>query len=223
MRRYSAAASIASVRSVPRKRGSGFLLCFLGSRLRGDERTSALVMLVPVRVMVVVMAMPMPVPMPVPVPMMMIVGAAFGIKRRFDRLQPCAEPAQHLLDDVIAPDAQPFADDLNVDVTIADVPSKPRQVVAVRGGDFNERLGPPDDPYDRAVLEHQAVAVAQRSGLRKIEQEFRSALAAQHDTAAMAVMRVECDRVDGLRLFPMAGSFNVVNALHRSNLANPAV
>jgi hypothetical protein len=160
-------------------------------------------------IMIVVMAVMMIVAV------MLIVGAALGIERRFDRRQPRAEPAKHLLDDVIAPDAQPFADDLDVDVTIADVPSKPRQVVAIDSGDFNERLGPPDDPHDCAVLEHQPVAIAQRGGLRKVEQEFRAALAAQHDPAAMAVMRIERDRVDSRRLVPMSGRFNVVNALHR--------
>src|SRR6202167_4592688 len=94
--------------------------------------------------------------------MMMIVGAAFGIKRRFDRRQPRAEPAQHIFDDVIAPDAQPLADDLHVEVTIADMPGQPRQVVNVRSGDFNERLGPSHDAGDRGVLAHQTVTLAQR-------------------------------------------------------------
>ena len=115
--------------------------------------------------------------------MMMIVGAAFGIKRRFDRRQPCAEPAQHIFDNVIAPDAQSLADDLDVDVTIADMPREACQIVSIRSGDF-------------------------------IEQEFRAAFAAQHDAAAMAVMRVERDRVDGLRLIPMSGGFDVACALH---------
>jgi hypothetical protein len=32
----------------------------------------------------------------------------------------------------------------------------------------------------------------------------------------MAVMGIECDRVDGLRLIPMSGGFDVVCALHGS-------
>src|SRR5580700_7302281 len=127
MRRYSAAASDAFGLAVLRGRINL-------RRFRGDERTGALVMLVPVVIMVVVMAVMMIAAV------MLIVGAALGIERRFDRRQPRAEPAKHLLDDVIAPDAQPFADDLDVDVTIADVPSKPRQVVAIDSGDFNEGL-----------------------------------------------------------------------------------
>jgi hypothetical protein len=152
--------------------------------------------------------------MAVIVAVVMIVGAALRIKWRFDGRQPCAEPAEHIFDDVIAPDAQPLADNLHVDVTITNVPGQPRQIVAVGSGDFNKRLRPSDDADDRAVLEHQAVAVAQRGGLWEIEQEFCAALAAQHDAAAMAVMRIECDRVDRRRLIPMSGGFDVVCAFH---------
>src|ERR1700733_10909393 len=108
MRRYSAAAS--TLLSSPALRGR---IDFPG--FRGDERTSALVMLV--AVVVVFMVMMMAVAVFVTLSRMMIVGAALGIKRRFERRQPCAEPAQHIFDDVIAPQAQPLADDLHVDVT----------------------------------------------------------------------------------------------------------
>ena len=57
-----------------------------------------------------------------------------------------------------APDAQSLADDLDVDVTIADMPREACQIVSIRSGDFNQRLGPPNDADDRAVVEHQAVA-----------------------------------------------------------------
>ena len=52
------------------------------------------------------------------------------------------------------------------------------------------------DAHDRAVVEHEAVAVAQRDRLRQVEQEFRAALAGQHDAAAVALAGVEHDAVD---------------------------
>ena len=75
--------------------------------------------------------------MAVPVPLMMIVSAALGVEWRLDRHEPRAKPAQHVFDDVIAPDAQPLARDLHVDMPIADMPSEPCQIVAVRSGDFD--------------------------------------------------------------------------------------
>ena len=41
------------------------------------------------------------------------------------------------------------------------------QATALRDGD--ERFRPADDPHDRAVIQHQPVAVAQRRRLRQIE------------------------------------------------------
>ena len=203
--------SAGSVRSFPRKRESRRALRLLGPRLRGDERNNGLVMLVVAMIVAVVV---MTVAVLVSMPVLGIVGAALWIERRFHRRQSCAEPAQHIFNNVIAPDAKPLAHNLHVDVTIADMPGKPRQIVAVRGGDFNERLGPPDDADDRTIFQHQAIAVAQRSRLRQIEQEFGAALTIKHDAAAMAVVGIEGHGIDGLCLVPMSGGFDVVCALH---------
>ena len=35
-----------------------------------------------------------------------VIGAAFGIERRFDFDHPCAQPFHHFLDHVVTPDAQ---------------------------------------------------------------------------------------------------------------------
>jgi hypothetical protein len=198
---------MASIRPFPRKRESGSSLRVLGARLRGDERISALVMLGAATLVVMMMVA-------TAMGVAVFIGAAFGIERRFERLKPRAEPAQHIFDHVIAADAQPLADNLDVDVTIADVPSEAGQIVGVRGGDFDKRLGPADDPDDRAVLEHEAVAVPERDGLRKIEQEFCATLAAQHHAPAMTFVRVERNRIDSACLIPMSGGLDIARALH---------
>jgi hypothetical protein len=94
------------------------------------------------------------------------------------------------------------------------VPGEAGQIVRVAGGDFDKRLWPADDPDYRTVLEHEAIAVAERDGLRKIEQKFCAALAAQHHAPAMTFVRVERDRIDGACLIPMSGGFDVAGALH---------
>ena len=101
---------------------------FLGPRLRGDERRSGrftpvrppLVMIVAVMIAAVRMAA------------VLFVGALLRIEWRLDRRQAGAEPAQHVLDHVVAANAQPIADDLHVDVAVADVPGEPRQLVSIR-------------------------------------------------------------------------------------------
>jgi hypothetical protein len=159
--------------------------------------------------MVVVVAMMMAVCVA-----LVIVGAMLRIERRFKRRQPRAEPAQHVFDHMIAPDAQPVADDLNVNVPIADVPGEPRQLVRVRRRNLDQRFGPADNPHDPAIVEHDAIAIAQSGGLRQIKQKPRATLAAQDNAAAMALIGIKRDGIDGGRGVPMAGGSNFVRTLH---------
>ncbi len=108
---------------------------------------------------------------------------------------------------MIAADAEPVAGDLHVDVPIADVPGEPRQLVGIGRGDFNERLRPADNAHDGAIIQQKPIAVTQRRGLRQIEQKRRAALAGQNDAAAMPIMRIEHDRIDGSRRDPSGRRF----------------
>ena len=79
-----------------------------------------------------------------------------------------AEPAHHLLQHVIAADAEPVADDLHVGVAVAEVPGEPHQSRAASAPPISsQRLGLPGHQHDRAVVEHEAVAVAQRRRPRR--------------------------------------------------------
>ncbi len=145
---------------------------------------------------------------------MLIVGAVLGIERRFDRRQPRAKPSQHVFDHVVTPDAQPVAGDLHVDVPVADMPRKPRQLTRIRRRDLDKRLGAPDNPDDAAIVKNEAIAVMQGCGLRQIEQKSRTAFAAQDHAAAMAFMGIERDRIDGAGGVPLAGGLDFVRTLH---------
>ena len=143
-----------------------------------------------------------------------IVGAVLRIERRFERRQPRAEPLQHVLDYVVAPDPQPIADDLHIDVPVTDMPGEPRQLMRIRRRDLDERLRPADNPDDGAVVKDQAIAIVQGCGLRQIEQKARTALAAEDDAAAMALMGIERDGIDRAGGIPVAGGFDFMRTLH---------
>ena len=84
----------------------------------------------------------------------------------------------------------------------------------VRDGDLGQRLGLPRHQHDPAVVEHDAVAVAQRHGLVEVQQELGAALALEHDAAAMPVARIEHDEVDRVGWIPEARAANGPAALH---------
>jgi len=166
-------------------------------------------MVVPVAMMSMIMTMRVIVAV-----RMLPVSAMLRIERRLHRRKPRAEPAQHLLDHMIAANAQPVADDLHVDVPVADMPGEPRQFVTVGGGDFDQRLRPADDAHDAAVIEHKTITVTERRRLRQVEQEGRAALAGQNGAAAMALMRIERNLIDGAGAVPMARGLDCMRAFH---------
>ena len=164
-------------------------------------------------VTLVTMTMRMIVPMPTAV-RVLAVGALLRIEWRVNRSEPRGEPAQHILDHMIAANAQPITDDLHVDMPVTDVPGKPRQFVAVGGGDFDQRLRPTDDAHNAAVVEHETIAVAQSGRLRQVEQKRRAPLAGQNDAAAMPLMCVERNLIDRTGAVPVAGRFDRTRAFH---------
>ena len=128
-------------------------------------------MIVVARVVVIMLMMPVIVTMRMSVAKSVAMTVRLGvrallrIKRRVEGSQQSAEPPQHVLDHMIAANTQPVADDLHLDVPVADVPGEPRQRMAVRGDDFDQRLRAADDPHNAAIVEHKTVAVAQSDDL----------------------------------------------------------
>jgi hypothetical protein len=176
-----------------------------------------MMMIVDLRVIMVVRAI-VTVHMIVPV-RMPPVGAMLWIEWHFHRREPRAEPAQHVLDHMVTANAQPIADDLHVDMPVADMPGEPRQFVTIGRGDFDQRLRPAGDAHDAAVVEHETVTVTQCRRLRQVEQEGRAALAGQNGTAAMALMRIERNLIDGAGAVPLACDLDCMRAFHSAHQA----
>jgi hypothetical protein len=128
--------------------------------------------------------------------MILPVGAGLGLERRLYGGKMRAEPAQHLFQHAILPDAQPLAHDLNVGVAVSDVPGEARKLLRGRGRDLDQRLWLAGNQDDGAVVEHEAVAVVQHGRVRKIEQDLCAPLAAQDHAATMALIRIEHHPVD---------------------------
>jgi hypothetical protein len=186
----------------------------LGPRFRADERSKALAIIVIVVARVVVIMFMMLITKSVAMTVRLGVSALLRIKRRIDRSQQSAEPPQHVLDHMIAANTQPVADDLHLDVPVADVPGEPRQRMAIGGGDFDQRLRAADDPHDATIVEYETVAVAQGDDLRQIEQKSRTALAGQNNPAALPLVRVKENLIDRAAAVPTARRLDGMRALH---------
>jgi hypothetical protein len=157
--------------------------------------------------MIVARVMPMPVvvmrlvvaPMVV-VPMILAgaggISAAFGIERRLDLDYARAKPLHHLLDHVVAPDAQTPGHDLRRQMAVAEMPSDPDQVVRIGAANFQQRFRRRDHLDQPAVVEHQRVAAPERNGVFQIEQKLKPARAGHRHAPPVPVVEIEHDGVD---------------------------
>ena len=129
------------------------------------------------------------------------IGAALGIERRLDLDHAGAQTLDHRLDDVIAADAQAFRHDLRRQMTVAEMPGDPDQVMRVGAANLHQRLRRRDHFHQPAVIEHQRIAAAERDGVLEIEQEFEPARARHRHPPPMPVVEIEHDGV-GRRFRP---------------------
>ena len=152
-----------------------------------------------------------------PVHAAVAIGAALGIERRLDRRDHGAEAFEHRLDDMIAADAQPVAEQFRRQMAVAEMPGDADQMRGIARRHLGEVFRRRHDGDDAAVLEHQPIAMAQRHGARQVEQE-RSAAGRRHRDAP-PVPRIEIEQ-HGIRrrLRPQAGWINGNGADHLTPL-----
>jgi hypothetical protein len=129
------------------------------------------------------------------------IGAALGIERRFDLDHACTQSLHHCLDDMIAPDPQAARRDLCRQMTVAEVPGDPDQMLRISTANLDQRLRRRDDLDQPGIVKHQCVAAAQDGGIFQIEQEFESARPRHRHPPAMTIVEIEHDGI-GRRLIP---------------------
>jgi len=125
------------------------------------------------------------------------IGAAFGIERRLDLDDAGAETFHHFLDDVIAADAQATGGDLGRQVAVAEMPGKAHEMAGIGAADLDQRFRRSHHLDAAAVFQHESVAAAQGDGVFEIKQELQSARPRHCHAAAMAIVEIEDDGVDG--------------------------
>ena len=146
--------------------------------------------------------------------MLMMRRTGLRIERRVERRDRGAEARRHLLQHVIAPDAEPVADDLHVGMAVAEVPGELHQRERGPDGNLSQGFGLTGHQHDPAIVHHDAVAIAQRDGFIEVQQELGAAFALEHDATAVPVARIEHDKVTCVGRIPESGAANSPAALH---------
>src|SRR6201999_4678682 len=115
---------------------------------------------------------------------------------------------------MVAADAQPVADDLDIGVAVAEMPGEPDGIERAARADLNQGLRRAIHQNDRAIIEQESIALAQGHRLFEIEQEFTALFGGQHNAPPVAVAGIEHDAVDGRRRIPITRTSNRYNASH---------
>jgi hypothetical protein len=145
------------------------------------------------------------------------VGAAFRIERRLDLDHASAEPSHHVLDDMIAANAQSAPGDLSRQMAVAEMPGDANQMLRILAADFHQWLRRSHDFDQPAVFEQQRVAAAQCDGMLKIEQESQPARARHRHSPAVAIIEIEHHSI-GRRFAPAVMRLNLRRADHSQTL-----
>ena len=146
------------------------------------------------------------------------IGAAFGIERRLDLDDAGAEPLHHRLDDMISANAQALRHNLRRQMTVAEVPGDPDQMMRIAALDLDQRLGCGNHLDQAAVFQHQRIAAAQRDRMFEIEQELKPAGADHRHPPPVAIVEIEHDGIDR-RLAPAILTADLRGADHGETLA----
>lgn len=175
----------------------------------------------------------MPFPMPVTMVMVMVmvvvvsldtavtVGPSLRIEGGDERCHPSPETLHHVLDHMVAPNAQRAGNKLGRQVAVAQVPGNAQQGVRRRGLYLDKVLGRGEHRDDAPVRKPQAVAVMKVNRLRHVEEHLRAARAIEHGAAAVPVLPVKHDTV-GRGGFPGAGGQDFRDRYHALSSASAA-
>jgi hypothetical protein len=142
------------------------------------------------------------------------VGAAFRIEGRGHRRHPGAEALQHILDHVVAAQAQPVRQDLDIEVPVAEMPGEAGKFRGVLRLHLGQGFGFGHDLDDAAVFQDDPVIHAQRDDVGEVEQDLAAPDRVQHGAALVAAIEVEDDGIDDGGLVIGAGGGDGTGAEH---------
>ena len=144
-----------------------------------------------------------------------MIGADFGIERRFQINDLSAKPSYHFGDNVIGANPQPLADDLYGQMPISKMPRNTQKIRRNGGRNFEQRLGGGADPKVAATLQFETVTLSQKVRARQIQQVGLPRSCDEANATPMPVDRGERHFVERCFLRPCPPSMHRNRPPHR--------
>jgi hypothetical protein len=149
---------------------------------------------------------------------LMMVGPTLRLERAFDLDHLGAKPCEHVGDDVILADAQPFRPDLGFEMPVAKMPGQPHLVQPISALDLEQRLRFGDDLDQPPIFKHIRIAMGERRCFGEIDQHFKAAHRGDHTPTSAAILKGQHDAVgDGFE-FDLGGGHERMGVEHETYL-----
>jgi hypothetical protein len=149
---------------------------------------------------------------------LVMVGPTLRLEWAFDLDYLGAKPSEHVGDDVILADAQPFRPDLGFQMPVAKMPGQPHLVQPIAALDLEQRLRFSDDLDQPPIFEHIRIAMGERRCLGEIDQHFKAAHRGDHTPTSAAILKGKHDAVgDGFE-FDLGGGHERMGVEHETFL-----
>jgi hypothetical protein len=149
---------------------------------------------------------------------LMMVSPTLRLERAFDLDHLGAKPSEHVGDDVILADAQPFRPDLGFEMPVAKMPGQPHLVQPIAALDLEQRLRFGDDLNQPPIFEHIRIAMGERGCFGEIDQHFKAAHRGDHTPTSAAILKGQHDAVgDGFE-FDLGGGHERMGVEHETFL-----
>ena len=142
------------------------------------------------------------------------VRTALGLKGSAHVYKLGSEAAEHILDDMVGPNAKNLVLNFSGQMSISQMPCQAHALIGIFMSDFNEKFGSRLDLQPSSIIELQAISIRHCDRFRKIEEDLFALVSRHPDATAMARVRVERQSVDRFFLRPMPGGAMDASAVH---------
>jgi hypothetical protein len=142
------------------------------------------------------------------------VCTTLGLKGSAHAYKIGSEAAEHILDDMVGPDAKNLLLNFSGQMSISQMPCQAHALIEIFMSDFNEKFGSRPDLQPSSIIELQAISICHCDRFRKIEEDLFALISRHPDATAMARVRVERQSVDGFFFRPMPGGAMDVSGVH---------
>jgi len=142
------------------------------------------------------------------------VRTALGLKGSAHVYEIRAEAVEHILDDMVGPNAKNLVLNFSGQMSISQMPCQAHALIAIFVSDFNQKFGSRLDLQPSSIIELQAISIRHGNRFRNIEQDLFALVSRHPDATAMARLRVERQSVDRFFFRPMPGEAMDASTVH---------